>query len=105
MPCSRVSSAIKQCQEIVKTELIEIETINSCHIRSSEGESQGVSQNKAGGDCPEGGNCGSKGRMNTTSTPNIIRVFKTEGFKRRKKQNCQNKKPHLLTSQGPPQNF
>ena len=57
-----VSSAIKQCQEIVKTELIEIETINSCHITSSEGESQGVSQNKAEGDCPKGGNCGSKGR-------------------------------------------
>ena len=58
-----MSSAVKQCQEIVKTELIEIETINSCRTTSSEGESQGVSQNKAEGDCPKGGNCGSKGRM------------------------------------------
>ena len=48
-------SALKQCQEIAKTKLIKIETINSCSIMSSEGERESVSQNKAKRESPKGG--------------------------------------------------
>lgn len=75
-----MSSAIKQCQEIVKTKLIEIETINSCRIMSSEGERPGVSQNKAKRECPKGWKLWIQREDETSFTPTSSMFLKAYRF-------------------------
>lgn len=96
-PHPRGSSASKHCEEIVKTKLIEVETINSCQGRW---KGRCVSEYIRRRMPHRVGIVAPKGWWKVFHSHIIMFFLNAAGLRRRRNQNCWNERPHLLPSQG-----